>query len=403
MKLKKIQYPGITLAVLLSLSIIEMPVISVAQNCGQYTTSITYDTTFTSNVTSSGNAGNHSTFYFTIPKFPVSAQTLYAVAIHSTISVSGSVDVQNTSGNTVIPSVKLYRSDDAYSDPTGDVNNIALSLPFNSSSLAAGGTMTLVSPNAFRDYNMLNDSVNTADISLNDYIGDGTVDITYSAVSTPLVSNNVIVLSSTISDVIHFSVTYYYCTPGTLASNLLTFTANRRGQNLITLDWFKNDEQSGRQYTVEMAPTGREYSPIGVTHANSSGGNAAYSHDYIIQPLDKGSLNFRLKLTNPDGTITYSPVRIITLDNAALPVSQQGISIYPNPAKDFININLPWLSAIWQIDILSINGSLVQRYYCYNTNLGRVNFTRQLASATYFVRAMDVTTSKTFTGKIIVR
>ena len=107
---------------------------------------------------------------------------------------------------------------------------------------------------------------------------------------------------------------------------------------------------------------------------------------------------FRLAIVDNNGFTTYSTVSIVNLGDAG----PAGFSIYPNPPQDFINLTLPGDNRSWQIDLVSADGSLIQRNYYYNNSNPRINFNRKLTSGAYFVRATNLQSGDQHTGSFII-
>ena len=144
---------------------------------------------------------------------------------------------------------------------------------------------------------------------------------------------------------------------------------------------------------------GTDFSDLATQAADPVNADASYSYKYMIQPADKGKLYFRLKLVDAYGTVAYSPLRIIDLGEE----KPQHFSIYPNPPTDFIQLTFPVTGTAWQVDILSADGSRVQRNYYPNANQAHVNFARKLPPGTYFARATDSRTAQSYVGSFVIQ
>ncbi len=403
----RIQLSGVTLLLLMCWGAFITPLHSVAQSCSGTLGSITYDTVYTSTSTTLGGGGTN-TYSYKLPEYPLTATyLLFGVAIKSNISVTTSVEVKNAGASPLAPNVKIYRTDDVLSSASGDVNNVyapppSFSFPsYNLPNLAPGATETLGPVTPINNYPLIYDSVSTADgADLNDYIGHAgdSVDIIYTSSTTPLVISPVTIVSTTVTETMHFSITYYYCIPGPLATDILTFMATRTNDQTIALNWINQNEQAGREYYAEVSHDGNSFTSFASQPSDPLNQDASYLQDYAISPTDKGKLYFRVKLVDANGLAIYSPLRIIDLGTSSV----SGFSIYPNPPSDFLNLLFPSTTKGWQVDILSADGSLVQRNYYNNTNSGRLNFQRVLSSGTYFARATDLQTARSYVASFVI-
>ena len=116
----------------------------------------------------------------------------------------------------------------------------------------------------------------------------------------------------------------------TLSTSQLNFTAQLVGASVKT-SWTITGEEFSKEYEVQHSVNNTEYASIGTVVAKT-GSNNIYSLYYYKPEIGKNY--FRLKSMAKDGSIHYSPVRLITLTKD-LP-----ISVYPNPVRDILNINI---------------------------------------------------------------
>jgi hypothetical protein len=246
---------------------------------------------------------------------------------------------------------------------------------------------------------MIADSITTANpILTGSFEGTGSVNFTYKS-TTSLTSALGVSNSATVSDAITLGVTYYFCNPTVLSSNVITFMATLENKQTVSLNWITVNEQAGRRYEIEVSNNGKDFTTFDSQASDPVNTDASYTYQYAINAGVTGKLYFRLRQLDVDGTASYSPVRIIDLDAGGL----SGFSLYPNPPADFINLVFPPGTRGWQVDIFSADGSLVQRNYYGNTSAGRLNFQRKLSAGTYFARATDMETSKDYVSPFVVR
>ncbi|MFA6058270.1 MAG: T9SS type A sorting domain-containing protein [Taibaiella sp.] len=122
------------------------------------------------------------------------------------------------------------------------------------------------------------------------------------------------------------------CLSVALPLELLSFSLSDATWQGVLLNWTTRAEMNVDYFAVERSADGRTWGKIGKVQANGTDTKliSAYSfHDK--EPL-KGHNLYRLKMTDRDGTYTYSPVRSI---GNTLPESTK---IYPNPATNIVNI-----------------------------------------------------------------
>ncbi len=107
---------------------------------------------------------------------------------------------------------------------------------------------------------------------------------------------------------------------------LVRFTARRsRGTNILS--WLTSQELNSRYFIIERSSDGRNFAEISrVDAAGNSASNINYS--FTDATAQKGINYYRLKLTDADGSFTYSAVQKVRNEGIA------DISIFPNPVKD---------------------------------------------------------------------
>ncbi|NNV56351.1 putative type IX secretion system sortase PorU2 [Limnovirga soli] len=128
---------------------------------------------------------------------------------------------------------------------------------------------------------------------------------------------------------------------GALPVQLINFTAKPVGKT-VQLQWLVTQEQGVANYTVENSTNGTSFTPIAVIKASTLNSNQkqyGYTH---TQPVN-GNNFYRIKITDVDGKIAYSPIKNI-------PFSFAGIQLYPNPVKDLLHMVAAGNTTIsWQL------------------------------------------------------
>ncbi len=354
------------------------PVRSAAQSCAGTLQSITYDTIVTS------NTGN-TVFNYSIPQFPLSTSTLYAVTMRSVVTVGVGVTIQNSSGATANAKVQVFRNDDINSPASGDFSNsVFLGSAYSDPGMLNGAIQSFGPSNVITNNSIIVDSLATGlgNLTQASWVGSGNVPFVYTPeTSTNASPGGIRINSVAYTDNISFSITYYFCNPGTLAENILAFTATRENSETIALNWNVANEMPGRTYDVQLSRDGKNFANISSQTSDPVNSDASYSYDYTIASTDTGKLYFRIFQMNPNGEAPgYSEIRTVDLDAGG---AAAVFSIYPNPPSDFINLTFPGNNQNWQVEIFSADGNLVQRNYYPTTNLARMNFTRKMAAGAF--------------------
>ena len=361
--------------------------------------------TTTYNYTLSASGGN--TYNFTVPQFNTmpAGYTLLSAVFTATASTIAKINYANTDiANTQDFFPSVFRRDRL------NINGTSVSAPplaeydYNETILAIkndpGDNVTYGPSSTFLNTPLFSTTITDPATLSGTYEGSGNLTVQYA--STFFVSNFIpaaVKVTAALSDNTKLSVVYNYCDPTVLASNLLSFTASRINSGTVDLKWQTTNEQPGRKYYIEVSSGGQDFNTVGSTPSTASSGFADYTYAYSIASSATGTLYFRLRQVDQDGTMTWSDIRTINLDGNG---SGPAFSIYPNPPSDFINLTIPGDNQDWQVDILAADGSLVQRNYYRNANTAKVSFVRRLSAGTYFVRAVNPQTGKHYAGSFLI-
>ncbi|MBN9382363.1 MAG: T9SS type A sorting domain-containing protein [Chitinophagaceae bacterium] len=229
------------------------------------------------------------------------------------------------------------------------------------------------------------------------FLGVGRVNFTYAPVTyTNIHTTNNASYSyrATASEVTRFSLTYTYCNAGVILNNSLTaFTAVLQDPASVRLDWSVEGEEKDRLYEIQRSENGSDFITLGTRSPDEK----ATGYMYIDHPgrpasggggAGAGKWYYRLRIIAPGG-ISYSPIKEVTMGRDGL----GKLMLYPNPAVGHINLTLPGdpsRPGDWRVDILTVDGRLVQRAEFFHTNSFFINFRQHLSPGIYFIRATDL-------------
>lgn len=371
-----------------------------AQGCAGTLGSYVYDT-----VVIRTDPQNPPSFDYHVPLFPQSQTSLYAMTIQSQVSVNPTLVIENTKGSPAgASSAALYRSDDVLNNATGqDIFGAnTFSRLWTIPALADQQQAALVAAHPVTAYSILYDSLTTTDRSLDNgaYSGKGSQTYTYSTTTALNMPNYYSVVSY--SDTVHFKVSYYYCSPGILANDVLTFTVVRQNDGTVLLGWSTTNERAARQYQVQVSGDGSNFTSYATVDSDPVAGDASYTYSYPVDPTTSGRLYFRLRIVEESGAVSFSIIRVVDLDRGMQAVKSD-FYCYPNPAVDYISLNIPGSPQPWQVDIIAADGRLVQRNRISNTATPRIAFTHALPAGTYFVRAVSQKPAQGYARSFVVR
>ena len=140
---------------------------------------------------------------------------------------------------------------------------------------------------------------------------------------------------------------------GTLPIVLASFSA-QQNDGVVNLDWTTALEINGDRFAIERSSNaGAGWDDIGTVQAV---GNSATTEKYSFadnSPV-QGTAEYRLKMIDKDGKFAFSEVKTI---RTGLVTS---VSVYPNPARDFVNVTLGSASGFTLIRLYNQGGQMLQ-------------------------------------------
>ncbi len=140
-----------------------------------------------------------------------------------------------------------------------------------------------------------------------------------------------------------------------LPVTLSQFDATLNSDNTTDITWTTDIEINSAYFNVLRSTNGVDYTSIGsvTSHGNSS----VQNHYQYTDPIPvTGVTYYRLQMVDLDGSSKYSEIRVVR------PSAVTSISIFPNPARNFVNVSLGMtISKNLVIRLISQNGQLLQQ------------------------------------------
>ncbi len=141
-------------------------------------------------------------------------------------------------------------------------------------------------------------------------------------------------------------------TENILPINLYSFTGLQDG-DVNKLEWTTLTETNNKGFELQKSENNdNNYVAIGFINSSSNNGNSStqLKYSFIDKKLNNGVSYYRLKQVDFNGKTSFSS--IVKLTNNI----NNNISIYPNPAKTFININVKGNAVNGIVEIIDIYG-----------------------------------------------
>ena len=164
------------------------------------------------------------------------------------------------------------------------------------------------------------------------------------------------------------------------------FEAAKQNDHVV-LNWATSIETGIAGFDIQRATDGINFSSIGFTKpAGNTGINKYEFNDHSPIILNADVIYYRMKMSDIDGKITYSPVRSIRNDNNALTYQ---VSAYPNPFKNAFTLHITKANTEpVHVTIINKNGAAI---YAATLPASRneslmISLPASLAPGVYFVK-----------------
>lgn len=177
-----------------------------------------------------------------------------------------------------------------------------------------------------------------------------------------------------------------WCTERTLPVTLTNFDAKAAEGN-ARLAWATASEVNNSYFDVERSFDGVSFSQIGKVAGHgttSTFSNYTYT-DAGVAAKATGTIYYRLRQVDLDGTATYSPVRTVSFEKGAA-----ALKLYPNPTTgtdDKLMVDLLTLpQGDYQATVVNAVGTTVATYTVHGGENQPIALPATLAPGTYLVR-----------------
>jgi len=141
-----------------------------------------------------------------------------------------------------------------------------------------------------------------------------------------------------------------------LPLTLTAFTGRLQDNGQVLLQWQITDQGGPAGAMAELEYSTRDTSGFTAVLNTQPIDPAVSNYSYVQVSPAVGANYYRVKLTAPDGSATYSQVVTITVGSG----SSSGPSIYPNPASSTVVVTLPQAGTA-MIEVYNSAGGLMQR------------------------------------------
>ena len=180
---------------------------------------------------------------------------------------------------------------------------------------------------------------------------------------------------------VDFSYSYIYA--AVVPVQLESFDV-KYANNVSTLNWKTGNEINIATYEAEWSADGRRFEKIKTIAAVN-----AHQYSTIHEKPASGKNYYRLKIIGNDGSFIYSAVRMIMVSGKI------AVSIYPNPAHAFVNVDLAGTVAKGtELRLINAAGMTVKKTSSVNAGVNRIEVS-DLAPGIYLVQLLQSDGQKT--------
>ncbi|TPG65604.1 T9SS type A sorting domain-containing protein [Hymenobacter nivis] len=178
-----------------------------------------------------------------------------------------------------------------------------------------------------------------------------------------------------------------------LPVELAAFTATAVGNRDAALAWATASEKNNDHFDVERSLDGTAFVKIGQVKGQGSTSSAT---DYALTDANvaakaTGTVYYRLRQVDADGTASLSPVRSVSFTQ----VGPLAIGLYPNPAVASTQLDLSQLPAgTYQVSVVDMTGRSVLSASLAGAQLHTLDLAK-LASGSYVVQVRGTATDGT--------
>ena len=166
-----------------------------------------------------------------------------------------------------------------------------------------------------------------------------------------------------------------------LPVELLYFEAQVEADGMLVINWATAIEINNDYFTIEMSMNGKDWKAI---EEVKGAGNSDVAIAYTWKEADvqaTGTVYYRLKQTDFDGSFTYSSIESVQFKEAA--TAAYTVNVYPNPATEYVVIEGLQADAAPQLMLVNMQGQSIQIQGSDEGASTRVDIPTYLPAGTY--------------------
>lgn len=182
----------------------------------------------------------------------------------------------------------------------------------------------------------------------------------------------------------------YLKSSSTLPVTFASFKASLQNKNVL-LQWRTAQETNTHHFNIQRSLTGIDFVTVDAVAAtgNGTGSTYIYNDEIFAKTNVPPSVYYRIQEVDKDGRLFYSGIALVH-------GSQSIVSLYPNPAGNFIRFSVPNTTVADAVVIYDAKGRAVKQWNHYT--LTQPAAIDGLSKGTYFIqiKVANKTTTSTF-------
>lgn len=167
-------------------------------------------------------------------------------------------------------------------------------------------------------------------------------------------------------------------TPTFLPVNYISYEANQIGDK-VALKWITASEINNSHFEIQRSKDGNDWMTLGLVQGNGNSDELNTYQFMDINPMS-GINYYRLKQVDFNGEENYSDLREVII-SGSLP---DKVSIYPNPAGSFVNVDIPADIDNVKTEIRTVDGRVLMNNTFSNTTQAAVSI-EHLTPGMYYI------------------
>jgi|GEM_PF-1804319 hypothetical protein len=196
-----------------------------------------------------------------------------------------------------------------------------------------------------------------------------------------------------INNVYYVDDIYFSSTSNILPVKLSSFTVVKKDKSVV-LNWQTATETNNRGFAVERSKDGQSWSEIEFVKAAAPTGLGSNYSSSDLNPA-KGMNYYRLRQEDTDGKFSYSAIKQVSFG------STNELTVYPNPAKGFVNVFAGTTKAQVNYSIITMAGKTVQSGALRTDGSATRLSIQSLPAGVYLLQVKDE--SETRSARLIVQ